>query len=63
MSSEAGSDLFRDLAHTRALHRVIIDLAAELGATLGRIESALAPDTTHPLADRAMSNIENQHDY
>ncbi|WP_150123371.1 hypothetical protein [Burkholderia cenocepacia] len=62
MPSEAGSDLYRDLAHARALHRVITDLVAELGATLDRIGSA--PESNAALSRSAapVTNVGNEHD-
>ncbi|RQS00225.1 hypothetical protein DIE02_27710 [Burkholderia sp. Bp8991] len=62
MSSEAGSDLCRDLAHARALYRVIADFVAELGATLGRIGSAIDTDAALLRSDTPATNIENEHD-
>ncbi|WP_176043630.1 hypothetical protein [Burkholderia vietnamiensis] len=60
--SEVGPDLCRDLAHARALHRVITDLVAELGATLGRIQTGLASDAGLLRSDLPVTNAENEHD-
>ncbi|MBR8303461.1 hypothetical protein KDW49_22390 [Burkholderia dolosa] len=62
MSPAAGSDLCRDLAHARALHRVIADLVAELGATLDRIGSALESNAELSRSDAPVTNVENEHD-
>ncbi|QTO19586.1 hypothetical protein [Burkholderia seminalis] len=62
MSSEAGSDLCRDLAHARALYRVIADLVAELGVTLGRIGSAIDSDAASLRSGAPVTNVENEHD-
>ncbi|VWD17169.1 hypothetical protein [Burkholderia contaminans] len=62
MSSEAGSDLSHDLAHARALHHIIAERVAELGATLGRIASAIEPDAASLRSDAPAANVENEHD-
>ena len=61
MPSDAGSNLCRDLAHARVLHRIITDLVAELGATLGRLESALESNAALSRSDAPATNTENEH--
>lgn len=62
VSSESSSDICRDLAQARALHRVITDLVAELGALLGRIGSAIDPEGASLRSDAPAINVENEHD-
>ncbi|MDN7906220.1 hypothetical protein QZM18_19170 [Burkholderia diffusa] len=62
MSSEVGSDVSHDLAHARALHRVIADLMQEFGATLDRIASTIEPNAASLHSDTPAINVENKHD-